>query len=131
MHIAAAEGDIDKVSELIGMMHEYLQKMKAACSHHTTTPDVTKGSALVDPLKGDGTTPLINAVMMGHNRVVELLLEEGADVSKVGMNGATPLQIAASMGHIEVNLVKLQYHPPALILPRLGLKAATYCGCRY
>eukprot|EP00040_Diaphanoeca_grandis_P013536 m.68456 g.68456 ORF g.68456 m.68456 type:complete len:855 (+) comp23955_c0_seq1:215-2779(+) len=87
LHKAAAEGDVDKVADLI---------------------DVTKGSALVDPLKGDGTTPLITAAMMGHARVVKLLLDEGADVEKTGINGATPLQIAASMGHVEVMQVLLE-----------------------
>lgn len=32
--------------------------------------DVEKGTALVDPLKADGTTPLITAAMMGHADVV-------------------------------------------------------------
>lgn len=31
-----------------------------------------------------------------------LLLEEGADVEAAGINGATALHIAASMGHSEI-----------------------------
>eukprot|EP00039_Didymoeca_costata_P014863 m.245744 g.245744 ORF g.245744 m.245744 type:complete len:854 (-) comp16109_c3_seq10:48-2609(-) len=82
LHKAAAVGDIDKVARLV---------------------DVSEGgTALVDPLKADGTTPLITAAMMGHVRVVQLLLEEGADPEKTGMNGANALHIAASMGHTEV-----------------------------
>lgn len=34
--------------------------------------------------------------------MVQLLLEEGADPEKTGMNGANALHIAASMGHTEV-----------------------------
>lgn len=45
LHKAAAVGDIDKVARLV---------------------DVSEGgTALVDPLKADGTTPLITAAMMG------------------------------------------------------------------
>lgn len=63
---------------------------------------MTKGTGLIDPLKADGTTPLITATMMGHVEVVKLLLGEGAETEKVGINGATALHIAASMGHVEV-----------------------------
>ena len=87
LHKAAAAGDIKEVQRLV---------------------DVTTGTALVDPLKGDGTTPLITAAMMGHADVVKLLLEEGAEPNKAGMNGATALQIAASMGHLEVMAMLLE-----------------------
>lgn len=79
---AAAAGDSQEVEKLL---------------------DVTETSVtLVDPTKGDGTTPLITASMMGHDSVVAILLENGADTEKKGINGATALQIAASMGHIKV-----------------------------
>lgn len=47
------------------------------------------GTSLVDPVKADGTSPLITAAMMGHARVCELLIEQGADVELTGINGAT------------------------------------------
>ena len=40
--------------------------------------------------------------MMGHTDVVKLLLENGADPEKVGINGATPLHSAAFGGHSAV-----------------------------
>lgn len=60
------------------------------------------GTALVDVAKGDGTTPLLMAAMMGHASVVRILLEEGANVEAMGLNGANALHIAASMGHLDV-----------------------------
>ena len=81
LHEAAAEGDAERVARLT---------------------DVETGTALVDPTKGDGTTPLITAAMMGHADVVAILLEQGADPAKAGLNGVNALHVAASMGHVEV-----------------------------
>ena len=39
---------------------------------------------------------------MGHADVVELLLQEGHAPDGVGANGATPLMVAASLGHVGV-----------------------------
>ena len=48
---------------------------------------------------GDGQTPLWWAVWNGHEAVVKLLLEKGADVeSKDIYFGRTPLSWAAGMG---------------------------------
>ena len=40
--------------------------------------------------------------MMGRARVAELLIEQGADTELAGINGATALHVAASMGHVDV-----------------------------
>eukprot|EP00730_Choanoeca_flexa_P006526 TRINITY_DN12169_c2_g2_i5.p1 TRINITY_DN12169_c2_g2~~TRINITY_DN12169_c2_g2_i5.p1 ORF type:complete len:888 (+),score=255.09 TRINITY_DN12169_c2_g2_i5:75-2738(+) len=81
LHKAAASGDSEAVAALL---------------------DVETGSALVDPVKADGTTPLITAVMHGQLDVVKVLLEQGADTEKVGINGATALHVAASMGYADI-----------------------------
>lgn len=83
LHDAAASGDVEELEKLMD-------------------EDLETGSALVDPVKSDGTSPLITAAMMGHVRVCELLIEQGADLELTGINGATPLQVAASMGHLDV-----------------------------
>ena len=73
----------------------------------------------VDEVKEDGNTALHCAAIMGHLAVVELLLEEEADTEATGewgreeeseftvcyysgKSGATPLMMAAAMGHVEV-----------------------------
>ncbi len=64
--------------------------------------DARTGTALVDPLNADGTSPLLSAAMMGHTSVVDLLLEQGANPELAGLNGANALHVAASMGHVPV-----------------------------
>ena len=62
---------------------------------------------------GDGFTALHVASYFGWHNVVELLLENGADVDKVAMNGSdlTPLQSAVSRQHADVVRVLLEYNP--------------------
>lgn len=48
----------------------------------------------------------------GHDHVVQLLIEEGADLEARATNGATALHIAASMGHTRVSCrFTIQTHP--------------------
>ncbi len=52
----------------------------------------------VNAKAGDGTTPLHNAAVYGHNEVAELLIANGANVNAIivsGRNkGKTPLDLA-------------------------------------
>ena len=48
-----------------------------------------------------GSTLLATAALMGHTKVVALLLEHGADVNARSRDGATPLHSAAFLGRIE------------------------------
>ena len=47
-------------------------------------------------------TPLMIASNEGHFDMVQLLLNEGADVNKANYYGATPLFVAADGGHLHV-----------------------------
>ena len=50
---------------------------------------------------GDGTTPLHNAAIYGHNEVAELLIAKGANVNAKNNGGETPLDWAIKRKHTE------------------------------
>lgn len=49
-----------------------------------------------------GNTPLMYACAGGHEEVVRVLLESGANVEDHNENGHTPLMEAASAGYVNV-----------------------------
>lgn len=66
-------------------------------------------------------TPLYRAVLCGNEKKVKRLLSRGSDPNTVGVNGATPLNIAAGMGDIGIIKALLdggadpdRTHPPFL-----------------
>ena len=50
-----------------------------------------------------GWTPLHEACVYGHTKVVLLLLKHGANVNARGMDGDSPLHDAVANAHLEVN----------------------------
>ena len=75
LHEAAAEGDTERVRELI-----------------------LEGANVNELVSG--STSMFVAARYGHTETVTVLLEAGADVSK-GFHATTPLSVALSFGHIE------------------------------
>lgn len=57
------------------------------------------GKSILDSLNDAGTTPLCAAILENQVEVVNLLLQLGCDVNKIGSDGKTPLQTAAECGH--------------------------------
>lgn len=68
---------------------------------------------VVHEYSGDGFTALHLACYFGHDDVAKLLLENGAEVDKVAMNGSDlrPLQSAVASLHIDVVNVLLEFEP--------------------
>ncbi|XP_072168065.1 uncharacterized protein [Diadema setosum] len=56
----------------------------------------------------DDATPLHLAVMQGHLEASEALVSAGADIA-ARMNGITPLQLAADMGHRDIHKLLLRW----------------------
>lgn len=52
--------------------------------------------------KENGCTPLLLAVKKAHAKVIDVLLERGADVNKPTKFGYTPLMIAAELGLMKI-----------------------------
>ncbi|GJM27354.1 MAG: hypothetical protein DHS20C16_37690 [Phycisphaerae bacterium] len=76
-----------------------------------------------DPNLRDSTdhTPLFQAAVHGNVKIVEILIDHGANVDPI-CNGMTPLQIAAASGHIAVieRLLASGANPSNVDLDNLG-----------
>lgn len=56
-----------------------------------------------------GNTPLMYGCAGGHEEVVRVLLDSGANVEDHNENGHTPLMEAASAGHVQVAKILLEH----------------------
>jgi len=80
LHICSALGLIDEMRKLL-----FIDKI---------SPDLEK--------EDDGLTPLHFATAMRQVEAVKLLIESGAYIEKVGLNGATPLMVASAFGFEDI-----------------------------
>jgi ankyrin repeat protein len=88
--------------------------IKAAKSGDVTTMKalLKADPALIHARDTDGSTPLHCATWKGHQKVVELLLNEGANVDAVNQNehwGTTPLHAAAHANQAKIAQLLLDH----------------------
>ena len=70
---------------------------------------IMKSSHFVDSKGSFGTTPLMRSSFHGHNKIVDLLLKNGADPNIADIGGATALHFAARKGNVKVMQSLLAY----------------------
>ena len=61
-----------------------------------------RGTLKIGDEVSEGCTPLWGAAAADHLAVVELLLEQNADVDSKTSTGSTPLRVAAHEGHLDI-----------------------------
>ncbi|KAK9880580.1 hypothetical protein WA026_011820 [Henosepilachna vigintioctopunctata] len=66
------------------------------------TEDDLKNEKNIDVVDKDGYTPLHWAAAFGQYNAIQLILDHGADINKIGINEETALHHAANGGHHEV-----------------------------
>lgn len=69
---------------------------------------LSRGKVDVDGRNLGGWTPLMYAAYIGHDNVVNLLLESGVSVNASTAKGLTPLMLAASCGNESIAFFLLQ-----------------------
>ncbi len=112
LHFAAKSGHIDVTQVLIEKGADINQKeVGVDCSNSRTNREPCPGLDNSDEIRdgddfeGLGGTPLNRAAEQGHDDLVLLLLNNGADISATNQYGCTALHAAARAGYIK--LVKL------------------------
>ncbi|KAI0902853.1 ankyrin [Ustulina deusta] len=102
LHFAAKSGHIDVTQVLIEKGADINQReVGVDCSNRHNSDEISDG----DDFEGLGGTPLNRAAEQGHDDLVLLLLNNGADISATNQYGCTALHAAARDGYIK--LVKL------------------------
>lgn len=109
--VAAGMGDLSTVKKAVAKNSNVIQPrpdsgfsllhIAAAGGRKDVVAFLLSAGSRVDAKTREGT-PLILAVMMGHQKVARLLIESGADVNASDQHGYTPLHFAASQGQVAV-----------------------------
>ncbi|MGE5643289.1 MAG: ankyrin repeat domain-containing protein [Byssovorax cruenta] len=111
---AAATGKINHVIRLLArdpdLVNAYaqdgFQPLGLACffGHYDTAEYLIKAGALISsPARNElKATPIHSAAAGGHEKIVRLLLDHGADANVREQGGFTPLHAAAQNGDVEI-----------------------------
>lgn len=71
-----------------------------------------RGEVNLDGKNIGGWSPLMYAAYIGHDNIVNLLLEAGVNVNATTAKGLTPLMLAASCGNESIAYFLLQVRKP-------------------
>jgi ankyrin repeat protein len=99
--MAARSGDLHKLSDVIHEVIDSQDKLNEIVNY-VWGCGADKNGRRRHRVRGIVCTPLFIASLMGHTRVVSVLLAFEANLHEKGTTGYTPLHIAAFMGHTDV-----------------------------
>jgi len=140
LHAYAERGDIENLRRLLqtGLdpdeiihIHTSIETMKdsalyaaAGAGHMAVAKELIAGGATIDIVLDDGYTPLLHAAMNGWPNMVQLLLENNADVNRrETLGGQTALHWASRTGRPETVKLLLKAGADALIADKSGQTA--------
>lgn len=89
------------------------------------TPESTGSSTTRGPDGAHGHTALHRAALYGHESVLAVLLQAGADPALPDSTGFTPLHLAAQQGHAGVVRLLLSSSPPRDLISWVTRKGET------
>jgi ankyrin repeat protein len=107
----AAEGGHESVVRLL-LEHGADVDSKRPCQNHTPLSGATAEEYMMQEGIADylmQQTPLCAAADKGHEAIVQLLLEKGAEIDWKDRRGCTPLTISAVRGHVAVVKLLLKH----------------------
>ena len=87
-------------SLIIAAHNGHLNSVKILLSYKADIE--ARGTLKIGEEVSEGCTPLWGAAAADHLAVVELLLEQNADVDSKTSTGSTPLRVAAHEGHLDI-----------------------------
>lgn len=95
LQVAAEEGYLAVVKRLL----EEKADVNAVASDDGRRTALQTGKVEFDSKDRDGQAPLSLAAGNGHEAVMKLLLEQGAELEAKDSSGQTPLSLAVARGH--------------------------------
>ncbi|XP_023933464.1 ankyrin repeat domain-containing protein 39-like [Lingula anatina] len=132
LHIAAEDGDIDRLQHLLTAgqcdindrgMCEMTPLHSAAGNGHTQCVQLLLQHGVDTSIQDrGGMTPLHRAAHCGHTQCVQLLFQHGADTSIQDRGGMTPLHRAAHCGHTQCVQLLFQHGADTSIQDRVSVE---------
>ncbi len=124
-------GDKPKAGSAVGIKTEAsvkkpginIQEAILSDNHEAVEQHIKAGTDIdkKDPMSG--ATPLITAASFGKNKISQLLIDAGADLTLKNNDGATALHVAAFFGRVEVVQLLIDAKADKTLKNNFGLTA--------